>query len=241
MTTTNINKRSLLISFGSSSQMAQAVMPLLKPFDTNLILTSKSGNIGMPRGNEKMAELEEVSINAIIGEFKKIPGLNRSELCEIVVISFVGISDDQIFKNLSSEEIDRLIDVNFRSNTYLASAVLKHFGVGSTSFTFISSTRALLGDRGLTMYSATKQALNGLVKGIALEYGRFGVRANVLSLGVAPIGLVNKVPEKRLLEIVKRSASGRMISIESIVQSLEFLRTNDAVNGSVLYCDGGYF
>jgi NAD(P)-dependent dehydrogenase (short-subunit alcohol dehydrogenase family) len=91
------------------------------------------------------------------------------------------------------------------------------------------------------MYSATKHALNGFVKGVSLEYGRFGVRANVLSLGVAPVGLVNKVPEKRLNDIVKRSATGKMIEIDSIVQSLEFLRTNNDVNGSVLFCDGGYF
>jgi len=236
-----LSKKSLLITFGSSSLMAQAILPRLKPFDVSLLLTTKSGNIDLASGNEKMAELTEVTVDEIIGEFMKLPSLKRSDLSEIVVISFVGISDDQIFKNLSTEGIDRLIDINFRSNTYLTSAVLKHFGVGPTSITFISSSRALLGDRGLTMYSATKHALNGFVKGVSLEYGRFGVRANVLSLGVAPVGLVNKVPEKRLNDIVKRSATGKMIEIDSIVQSLEFLRTNEDVNGSVLFCDGGYF
>ena len=79
------------------------------------------------------------------------------------------------------------------------------------------------------------------MKGISLEYGKFGFRANVLSLGVAPVGLVNKVPEKRLNEILKRSAKGRMIEIESIVLSLEHLRENRALNGSTHYCDGGYY
>ena len=234
-------KKSLLISFGSSSLLARAVLPKLKPFDINLFLSSKNGLIEMDDGSQNTVKINTNSIDDITSEFEGLLDTKRSELSEIVVVSFVGISDDQIFKNLTVDEINRIIDVNFRSNTYLASAVLKYFGVGSTSLTFISSTRALLGDRGLTMYSATKHALNGLVKGIALEYGRFGVRANVLSLGVAPVGLVDKVPAKRMVDIIKRSASGTMIDINSVVQSIEFLRANKDVNGSVLHCDGGYF
>ena len=241
MIETSGTKERLLIAFGSSSLLARAILPKLKPFDVYHLMSTKKGTVELAHGNQNMVEVECSSIDAIIDKFEEMRLPKRSGLSEIAVISFVGISDDGIFKNLDSLEIDHLIDVNFRSNTYLASAIIKYFGVGSTSLTFISSSRALLGDRGITMYSATKHALHGLVKGLALEYGRFGVRANVLSLGVAPVGLVNKVPEKRLEDIVKRSANGKVIGIDSVLQSLEFLQANKDVNGSVLYCDGGYF
>jgi len=234
-------KKKLLIVFGSSSLLAQKTISYLKPFDTCLFLSTKDKVEENLNSGHLHAKLETVSVESIHSIFEQLLPFRRSEIEEIFVVSFAGISDKTIFKDLSQEEIDHLLNVNLNSNVYLTSAILKFFGVGNTSLVFISSTRALLGDRGLTMYSATKHALGGLVKGISLEYGRFGFRANVLSLGVAPVGLVNKVPEKRLSEILKRSANGKMIDIDSIVQSLEHLRENRALNGSTQYCDGGYY
>jgi NAD(P)-dependent dehydrogenase (short-subunit alcohol dehydrogenase family) len=234
-------KKKLLIVFGSSSLLAKETVRFLKASDIRLFISTKDKFGENLNSRDLHAKLETVSVESIQNVLEKFLPMRRSEIEEIFVISFAGISDKSIFKDLSQEDIDQLVNVNLNSNVYLTSAILKHFGVGDTSLVFISSTRALLGDRGLTMYSTTKHALSGLVKGISLEYGRFGFRANVLSLGVAPVGLVNKVPEKRLREIIKRSANGRMIDVDSIVQSLEHLRQNRALNGSTQYCDGGYY
>jgi len=235
-----MNKKKLLIVFGSSSLLAQKTISYLKPFDICLFISTKD-RVGESLSSGQLhAKLETVSVESIQNIFEELLPLRRSELEEMYVVSFAGISDKTIFKDLSQEDLDHLLNVNLISNVYLTSAILRYFGVGKTSLVFISSTRALLGDRGLTMYSTTKHALGGLVKGIALEYGRFGFRANVLALGVAPVGLVNKVPERRLNEILKRSAKGSMIEIESIVQSLEHLRYNHAINGSTQFCDGGF-
>jgi NAD(P)-dependent dehydrogenase (short-subunit alcohol dehydrogenase family) len=236
-----VDKKKLLIVFGSSSLLAQKTVSFLKPFDVCLFISTKDKVVTELGNDQYHAKLEKVSVESIYNAFKQLLPFRRSEIEEIFVVSFAGISDKAIFKDLSQEDIDHLLSVNLNSNVYLTSAILQYFGVGNSSLVFISSTRALLGDRGLTMYSTTKHALTGLVKGISLEYGKFGFRANVLSLGVAPVGLVNKVPEKRLNEILKRSAKGRMIEIESIVLSLEHLRENQALNGSTQYCDGGYY
>jgi NAD(P)-dependent dehydrogenase (short-subunit alcohol dehydrogenase family) len=234
-------KKRLLIVFGSSSILCRNLIPKLSPFDMYLFLSTKDQLEPDLLSGQINVKLEKVSVDGICDAFKNELGLKRSDLGEICVISFAGVSDRTIFKDLSQSEIDQVLNINLRSNVYLTSAVLKYFGVGSTSMVFLSSTRALLGDRGLTLYSATKHALSGLVKGISLEYGRFGFRANVLSIGVAPVGLVDKVPEKRLTEILKRSASGKMVEIDSIVQCLENLRSNRGLSGSTHFCDGGYY
>ena len=89
----------------------------------------------------------------------------------------------------------------------------------------MSSSGALAGDAGVTMYSATKHALNGLSKGIAMEYGRYGVNANVLELGVVSVGMSSEVSQKRLSEMVKRSANRKPVEVLSITSSLVFLLT----------------
>jgi NAD(P)-dependent dehydrogenase (short-subunit alcohol dehydrogenase family) len=235
------SKKSLLIAFGCGSQLAEKVLPGIQAFNSYVLISSKPGELEIDGTAQKFSVFEDLSVESLDGILERCELPRRSELSEIVIISFTGVADEQIFCNLSSHEIDRIIDINLKSNIYLTSVVLKRYGVGVTSFIFLSSTRALLGDRGITMYSATKHALNGFVKGIALEYGRFGVSANVLSLGVLPVGLINKVPKKRIDDMVKRSANRKMVGIDSVIKSLDFLRHTRDVNGTIFNCDGGYF
>ena len=106
---------------------------------------------------------------------------------------------------------------------------------------FISSSGAIAGDIGSTMYTSSKYALNGLAKGIAIEYGRFGVNANIIALGILPLGLKNKVPEKRLKEMIEKTANRSFVKIENVSSTIRFVLTNSDVNGAVVPCDGGYF
>ena len=156
------------------------------------------------------------------------------------MVSFVGIKDDGILIGLRGTHIDKIIDVNLTLNAYLSSILIKKYRGTRISFVFMSSAGALAGDRGITMYSATKHALNGLVRGLALEYGKFDINANVLALGVMPVGMRDSVPDKRLDEMIRRSANQKEVSVENVALSVEFLLQNHDVNGTTLYCDGGY-
>lgn len=234
-------KRSLLVAYGCNSSLAKEVLPALNSYTDYILLSSKTGFLEIQGSRVQMSQIVSTSPSQFIDVFEKLKIGRRSNFSEITVISFSGIPDRTIFKNLTQPELDDLIDINFRGVTYLSSAILGYFGVGKTSMIFVSSTRALLGDRGLTMYSATKHALIGLARGLALEYGKFGVRANVLSLGMVRIGLITKVPDGKIKAIIERSANNEFVSVASIVQSIDFLRTNQAINGTILRCDAGYF
>lgn len=234
-------KRSLIVAYGCSSSLAREILPALNSYTDYILLSSKTGSLEIQGRQVQMSQIVSTSPRQFVDIFEKLKIGRRSNFSEITVISFSGISDRTIFKNLTQPELDDLIDINLRGITYLSSAILDYFGVGKISMIFVSSTRALLGDRGITMYSATKHALTGLARGLALEYGKFGLRANVLSLGMVSIGLVSKVPDGKKKALIERSANNEFVSVASIVHSIDFLRTNQAINGTVLHCDAGYF
>ena len=234
-------RRSLLIAYGCSSSLAKEVLPDISSFTDYILLSSKTGSLEIQGKHFQVTQVYSTSPAHFIDIFEKLKIGRRSNFSEIMVITFSGVADRTVFKNLSQLEIDDLIDINLRGPIYLSSAILNYFGVGKTSLIFISSTRALLGDRGITMYSTTKHALSGLARGLALEYGKFGFRANVLSLGVVPVGLVARVPSDKLEAIVSRSANKDFVDVASIARAIDFLRSNQATNGTILYCDGGYF
>jgi 3-oxoacyl-[acyl-carrier protein] reductase len=118
--------------------------------------------------------------------------------------------------------------------------IQKYRGV-PISMVFISSAGALTGDVGSMIYSSAKHALNGLAKGIAIEYGRFQITANVVSLGVLSLGMKNSVPEKRLKEMIQKTSTRTHVKVENVLSTIRFVLSNSDINGAVIPCDGGYF
>lgn len=123
-----MNKKKLLIVFGSSSLLAQKTISYLKPFDICLFISTKD-RVGESLSSGQLhAKLETVSVESIQNIFEELLPLRRSELEEMYVVSFAGISDKTIFKDLSQEDLDHLLNVNLISNVYLTSAILRYFG-----------------------------------------------------------------------------------------------------------------
>jgi NAD(P)-dependent dehydrogenase (short-subunit alcohol dehydrogenase family) len=109
------------------------------------------------------------------------------------------------------------------------------------SIVLISSSGALQGDAGVSIYSLSKHALNGLVRCLSLEYGRFGVHINIVALGVMDGGISSDVPPSRLKSMLDRTANRSVVTPTDLAQTVKLLFLNHGINGSTVYCDGGYF
>ena len=226
---------------GSSSALAQEIVPSMDPHDTFIAFSTQKGEIEHG-GTTHQANLynsnEYESLQHIFDSALLPP---RSKVGRVSLISFTGAKDPQLFIASSGEEIRSLLSINFTVNAFFANLVLKKYRGVPISMVFISSSGAIAGDIGSTMYTSSKYALNGLAKGIAIEYGRFGVNANIIALGILPLGLKNKVPEKRLKEMIEKTANRSFVKIENVSSTIRFVLTNSDVNGAVVPCDGGYF
>ncbi|TXL75163.1 SDR family oxidoreductase [Vineibacter terrae] len=96
--------------------------------------------------------------------------------------------------------------------------------------------------------SAPKAALESLVKGIAAEEGRHGIRANMVGVGMIGDGMFHELIAKgdfdeRFIEATKKAvALGRLGTAAEIAQTVDFLASDDAsyITGQTLMVDGGY-
>jgi 3-oxoacyl-[acyl-carrier protein] reductase len=111
----------------------------------------------------------------------------------------------------------------------------------SGSIIYVASTPALEGYRG-TPYTVAKAGILGLMKDVALEYGRFNVRANALALGnimtPATFGRLDPDSRKALAEEAPLKRWGQP---EEVGKSVLFLCSNlsSFVTGQTLVVDGG--
>jgi len=231
---------SLLVVIGSGSALAQEVVSMIDGCDKLIPLSTKGGSIKFDNSEQDLIRYPGADFSSLRSVCDSAIFPSRAQLQSVKIISFTGVADTGLLVSMTEMEMRQIVDANLLVNSMIASLLIKKYRGLPMSFVFISSTRALVGDLGVIMYSATKHALNGLVRGISLEYGRFSINANVLSLGILPFGLINSVPEKRLKEMIKRTANKRFVEISSVAKSINFLFDNKDVNGAVVHCDGGY-
>jgi NAD(P)-dependent dehydrogenase (short-subunit alcohol dehydrogenase family) len=92
---------------------------------------------------------------------------------------------------------------------------------------------------GISAYAASKSALSGMSKSIALENANKGITINNINLGYSELGMINEVPEVYLNQIKEKIPSKKLCTSLDIFNTVEYLRNTEYVNGSNINLNGG--
>ncbi len=95
--------------------------------------------------------------------------------------------------------------------------------------------------KGLAGYAAGKSAASAIVKGIAMEYGPKGIRANIVSPSFLDTNLNSRVTERMKALVAARIPMKRIGKLSEIADAVSFLANDRAkfINGHELIIDGG--
>ena len=223
-----------IVLFGGSSDLALDLCQKLS--DSFNIINVSSSSTNLNHKNIKEVKLNKYSEKELL---KFLLSLNKKD--EHIFLFMNGITDSKAFYKIDSEEISRIIKVNFELPVLITNLIVKNFILKKTKYVYFSSSRALLGDRGISLYSSTKGALKYFAKSLSLEYGKFNHFFYTISLGVFEKGLVKKVKKSELEKIIKRSALNSYVNIDELARAVNYISENDSATGSVLNIDNGYF
>ncbi|MDB0058994.1 SDR family oxidoreductase [Gammaproteobacteria bacterium] len=223
-----------IVLFGGSSGLALDLCQKLSNSFNIINVSSSSTNLN--HKNIKEVKLNKYSEKELL---KFLLSLSKKD--EHIFLFMNGITDSKAFYKIDSEEISRIIKVNFELPVLITNLIVKNFILKKTKYVYFSSSRALLGDRGISLYSSTKSALKYFAKSLSLEYGQFNHFFYTISLGVFEKGLVKKVKKSELEKIIKRSALNSYVDIDELARAVNYISENDSATGSVLNIDNGYF
>ncbi len=145
-------------------------------------------------------------------------------------------SDEAVF--------DKIMSVNVKAPWILSNLALPHMKENGGSIINISSVEGITPGFGLGLYSATKAALIMLTKNQAKEWGRYGVRANVLCPGLIKTKFSEGLwtNDKLVAGFTKAIPLGRIATPEEMA-GVVMLLASDAgsyMTGGVYVADGGY-
>lgn len=109
-----------------------------------------------------------------------VKGLGISRLD--VLVNNAGVAELAPFEAQGIESFDRQFAINVRAPYFLTQELLPLLGEGS-SVIFLSSVVARVAFEGISAYSATKGAVEVIVRGLAKELGGRGIRVNAVAPG----------------------------------------------------------
>jgi NAD(P)-dependent dehydrogenase (short-subunit alcohol dehydrogenase family) len=163
-----------------------------------------------------------------------------------ILINNAGDNCRKSFLEVSPEEFDRVVDVNFKAVYFLTQKIAKHMvdrGKGGKIIN-ISSLTSILGLAKLSIYGGTKGAVFSLTKALAVELAPYGIRVNAIAPGYYRTKFTEGAfqdPE-RLAMIESRIPLGRTGEPEDVSSLAVFLASpaSDYFTGTVTFADGGW-
>jgi acetoacetyl-CoA reductase len=160
------------------------------------------------------------------------------------VVANAGITKDNFYPKLTHDDWDAVIDVNLKGvNHTIKPFIPGMYERGEGSLVCVSSISGEKGNVGQTNYAATKAAVIGLVKSLAREAARYGVRANVVSPGFIETDMTKGLPDKVKDKVTAEIPFRRFGQPEDIAWAVAFLLSpvaSNYVTGEVLRVNGAH-
>jgi 3-oxoacyl-[acyl-carrier protein] reductase len=163
-----------------------------------------------------------------------------------VLVHGAGVGVHKEIVDLSDDEWDLQVDVQLRGAFLLSRAVARRLieqGAGGRII-LVGSTSGNNARPKSGPHAASKAAEIQLARVMALELGRYGITANVVSPGLTNILNISRTvqPPEYQAVFVRQVPLGRLGTPDEIADAVLFIASDQArfITGQVLYVDGGY-
>lgn len=163
-----------------------------------------------------------------------------------VLLNAAGLARHSAATDTQPDDFDLVSGINLRGAYFLTQAVAKRLIAAGRpgSLINISSQMGHVGGRDRALYSATKHAVEGMTKSMAIEWGGYGIRVNTICPTFILTDLTRSTfddPEKRAW-IEDKIKLGRVGNVEDVMGAAVFLSSDASslITGTALMVDGGW-
>jgi len=163
-----------------------------------------------------------------------------------ILVNSAGLGRHSPSLETSVEDFDKVMDVNLRGAYFLTQAVARGLIEANKpgSLINISSQMGHVGGVDRAVYSASKHAVEGFTKAMAIEWGNHQIRVNTICPTFIRTPLTQStfdIPERKKW-IEEKIKLGRIGEVEDIMGAVVFLASDASslITGSALMIDGGW-
>ena len=220
-------KRALVT--GASSGIGQACAVALAEAGAHVICAAR----GADRLNETVSQMQDNgwSASALVLDQVDLQALEAAtQLPFDVVINSAGLARHKPALETLPEDFDVVMDLNLRSAYFLSSYTAKAMKAAKVkgSIIHISSQMGHVGGIDRTVYSASKHALEGMIKSMSIEWGELGIRINAIcpTFIRTPLTAATLDDPDRAKWINEKIKLGRVGEVEDIMGAALYLASD---------------
>jgi 3-oxoacyl-[acyl-carrier protein] reductase len=157
-----------------------------------------------------------------------------------VLVNNAGTAIPKTFEETTLEEIDRVIDINFRGPLIATQAALKHLTSGGRIIMIGSAVGERVAAPGLVAYAGTKGAVKMFTQALAREIGSRGITVNNVQPGPIDTEL-NPASGDWAIPQKAATALNRYGHVDDIAAMVAFVAGSEGayITGANLTVDGG--
>lgn len=246
-TGTDADGKKIAIVTGGGSGLGFAIA---QKFTQNNITTIIAGRDveKLQKAKEQLGELCYAE-QCDVSDLKTIPAFVQKVVAKFgkidILVNNAGINMKKEFTDVTDEDFQSILATNVTAVFALSREVVKNMLVNGTgSIINISSMAAQYGLPKVIAYSASKTAIDGMTRAMAVELSPKGIRVNAIAPGFIYSAMTAKAldsdPERKA-KVFGRTPMGHMGQPEDIGNAALYLASDAAayVTGVVLPVDGG--
>jgi 3-oxoacyl-[acyl-carrier protein] reductase len=161
-----------------------------------------------------------------------------------ILVNNAGITDDDLFLRMKPEAWTSVLRTNLDSAFHITQEVMKKmFRSRWGRVINISSVVGLSGNPGQVNYAASKAALIGFTKALALEIGSRNVTVNAVAPGFIRTTMTDAMTDEARTTLESRIALRRLGTPDDVAHAVTFLASEQAayITGTVLNVSGGLY
>jgi len=159
-----------------------------------------------------------------------------------ILVNNAGITRDNLLLRMSEEDFDSVLSINMKSVFNMTKAIQKNMLKNrSGSIINLSSIVGVRGNAGQSNYAASKSAIIGFSKSVALELGSRNIRSNVIAPGYIETEMTAHLDENTANEWKKNIPMKRAGVGNDVAHAVLFLASDMSsyITGQVINVCGG--
>ncbi|HEX6848211.1 MAG TPA: SDR family oxidoreductase [Chitinophagaceae bacterium] len=243
---TTKNKRVAIVT-GGGSGLGLAIAEKFTRAGIETIIVGRDQE-KLKKAKEQLGDLCH-AIACDVSDLSAVPGFVRDVLKKFgqidILVNNAGINMKKEITDVTDEDFQKVITTNLTAVFVMSREVIKHMQEKKSGCIInISSMAAQYGLPKVIAYSASKTAIDGITRAMAVELGPKGIRVNAIAPGFIYSAMTAKAldsdPERKA-KVFNRTPMGHMGQPEDIGAAALYLASDAAkyVTGIVLPVDGG--
>jgi len=161
-----------------------------------------------------------------------------------VLINNAGINMDNLSLRMKDEEWQKVIDVNLSSTFFLCKHAIKKMLKNKYGrIVNITSIVGHTGNLGQANYAASKAAIIGMSKSLAIEYAKKNITINCVSPGFIQSKMTDNIIESIKAVLTSRIPMAKLGTGEDVSNTVAFLSSDAAsyITGETIHVNGGMY